>query len=119
MTPQAPPTSSLKPVQPPTQAFNWQDVEWDITVFTLGRSAAIGALMAFTVGLAVAWSQTAVGPFWVACGYLAARHQMPVRLMAFLTDAHEHRRVLRQSGALYQFRHIELQKHLAAPAPRR
>jgi len=32
--------------------------------------------------------------------------------MAFLADAHQ-RGVLRQAGAVYQFRHIELQHRLA------
>jgi hypothetical protein len=32
--------------------------------------------------------------------------------MAFLADAHQ-RGVLRQVGAVYQFRHIELQRRLA------
>jgi hypothetical protein len=35
-----------------------------------------------------------------------------VRFMQFLDDAH-HRQVLRQAGAVYQFRHAELQDHLA------
>lgn len=34
-------------------------------------------------------------------------------LMAFLADAHEQRGVLRRVGAVYQFRHIELQHRLA------
>jgi hypothetical protein len=33
--------------------------------------------------------------------------------MTFLRDAHEQRGVLRQVGAVYQFRHINLQRHLA------
>ena len=43
---------------------------------------------------------------------LALRHQVPSRLMSFLADAHQ-RGVLRQAGAVYQFRHIELQRRLA------
>lgn len=34
--------------------------------------------------------------------------------MAFLSDAHERRGVLRQAGDVYQFRHIDLQRHLAS-----
>jgi hypothetical protein len=46
--------------------------------------------------------------------------------MAFLTDAHQVRGVLRQVGPVHQFRHIDLQRRLArhteapplpAPAP--
>ncbi|MGW0886143.1 hypothetical protein [Streptomyces sp. NPDC002671] len=33
--------------------------------------------------------------------------------MTFLRDAHEHRGVLRQVGAVYEFRHLDLQRHLA------
>jgi hypothetical protein len=44
--------------------------------------------------------------------WLAARHRLPWPLMGFLEDAHR-RGVLRQAGAVYQFRHIELQRRLA------
>jgi hypothetical protein len=37
---------------------------------------------------------------------------LPWRLVSFLQDAHR-RGVLRQAGAVYQFRHIELQHRLA------
>ena len=40
------------------------------------------------------------------------RNRLPWQLMAFLADAHQ-RGVLRQAGAVYQFRHIELQHRLA------
>jgi hypothetical protein len=45
--------------------------------------------------------------------WLALRGRLPWRLMRFLADAHVHRGVLRQAGAFYQFRHAELQRHLA------
>ncbi|WP_157845193.1 MULTISPECIES: hypothetical protein [Pseudofrankia] len=45
--------------------------------------------------------------------WLAARGRLPRDLMAFLADAHENRGVLRQAGAAYQFRHVELQRRLA------
>jgi hypothetical protein len=44
--------------------------------------------------------------------WLAARQRLPWPLMGFLEDAHK-RGVLRQAGAVYQFRHIELQRRLA------
>lgn len=44
---------------------------------------------------------------------LAARGRLPWRLMAFLADARE-RELLRQSGSVYQFRHVRLQETLAA-----
>ncbi|MES4893070.1 hypothetical protein [Streptomyces sp. NPDC096012] len=47
--------------------------------------------------------------------WLALRGKLPWRLMRFLDDAHR-RGVLRQAGAVYQFRHARLQDHLAAQA---
>jgi hypothetical protein len=44
--------------------------------------------------------------------WLALRGRLPWHLMSFLADAHR-RGVLRQAGAVYQFRHIELQHRLA------
>jgi hypothetical protein len=44
---------------------------------------------------------------------LALRHRLPWQLMGFLADAHK-RGILRQAGAVYQFRHIELQHRLAS-----
>lgn len=41
--------------------------------------------------------------------------QLPWRLLRFLDDAHG-RGVLRQVGPVYQFRHADLQDHLAGPA---
>jgi hypothetical protein len=48
---------------------------------------------------------------------LAAKRRVPWRFMSFLADAHERRGVLRQVGAVYQFRHIDLQRHLAGHEP--
>ena len=47
-----------------------------------------------------------------ARGWLALHHRLPWLLMSFLADVHR-RGVLRQAGAIYQFRHIELQRRLA------
>jgi len=44
--------------------------------------------------------------------WLALHQRLPWRLMSFLVDAHR-QGVLRQAGAVYQFRHIELQHRLA------
>ncbi|MBV9484834.1 MAG: hypothetical protein JO246_02130 [Frankiaceae bacterium] len=52
--------------------------------------------------------------------WLGLRGRLPLRAMAFLDDAHR-RGVLRQFGAVYQFRHGRLQDHLAEesrPTPR-
>ncbi|MFD5035413.1 hypothetical protein ACFWM0_34115 [Streptomyces sp. NPDC058405] len=42
---------------------------------------------------------------------LAFRERTPVRLMAFLDDAH-HRNLSRVTGPVYQFRHARLQERL-------
>ena len=47
-----------------------------------------------------------------ACVWLACRRRLPWRTMSFLRDA-EHRGVLRQVGAVYQFRHVRLQQELS------
>ncbi|WP_328869439.1 NACHT domain-containing protein [Streptomyces sp. NBC_00287] len=80
----------------------------------LDRALAYGV----TVGLAAALSHNAWWYYTLTRHHLAARRQLPRDLTAFLTDAHEHRGVLRQTGAVHQFRHIDLQHHLAA-APER
>ena len=60
-----------------------------------------------------AWPYYALTRAW-----LALRRQLPWHLMDFLADAHR-RGVLRQAGAVYQFRHIELQHRLANRDARR
>jgi hypothetical protein len=67
-----------------------------------------GLAVALTFGLARAW-----GSFVAVRGWLAARGDLPPRLMRFLDDAHR-RGVLRQVGALYQFRHARLQDRLSS-----
>ncbi|MFF9351281.1 trypsin-like peptidase domain-containing protein [Streptomyces sp. NPDC014734] len=75
------------------------------TVF--GLEAAFGAGLAYGCGL-TAWGQ------WVALAriWLPLTGRLPWRLMAFLDDAHQ-REVLRQAGAVYQFRHAKVQTHLS------
>ncbi|MFF7349953.1 NACHT domain-containing protein [Streptomyces antimycoticus] len=74
---------------------------------TLGISTAI------SVGSMAGAVQTAWGYFAIAQAWLVLTRKVPWNLMAFLQDAHEHRGVLRQVGPVYQFRHIDLQRHLA------
>ena len=80
-----------------------------------GLSMAAGTGVTVTVGLAVAGLGLAWPQWLMARGWLASRGRLPFRLMAFLDDAHR-RGVLRQAGPFYQFRHIELQHHLATHA---
>ncbi|MFI2208838.1 NACHT domain-containing protein [Streptomyces sp. NPDC020141] len=56
--------------------------------------------------------QTAWAHVVLARSLLVLRREVPRDLLAFLRDAHEHRGVLRQVGAVYQFRHIDLQRRL-------
>jgi NACHT domain-containing protein len=63
-------------------------------------------------GCASGSSAAAWFPYKSAHLWLARYNQLPRALMGFLEDAHR-RGVLRQAGAVYQFRHIELQHRLA------
>ena len=80
--------------------------------FGLALGLGVGVAAALTFGVAVSGFGTAWPPWLVARGWLAVRHNLPGDLVAFLADAHR-RGVLRQAGAFYQFRHIELQHQLA------
>ncbi len=72
----------------------------------------VGLVPAVLTALAIGIRQAAWSQYAVARCYLALRAKLPYDLMAFLADAHD-RGVLRRTGAVYQFRHIELQHHLA------
>jgi hypothetical protein len=73
----------------------------------------VGLLNLIVVGLAFGFLQAAWGSFTLARWWLAASRRLPWRLMTFLADAHTNRGVLRQVGAIYQFRHVDLQRRLA------
>jgi DNA-binding SARP family transcriptional activator len=84
-------------------------------IFSRANSIAAGFLTGAVFGIAVGLSiflSRAWGSFILARIWFAARRQMPLRLMRFLADAHR-RAVLRQVGAVYQFRHARLQDNLA------
>jgi hypothetical protein len=72
----------------------------------------LGLVFGFGFGLGGGLENTKWTPYVLARGWLAFRRQLPWPLMAFLADAHQ-RGVLRQAGATYQFRHLELQHRLA------
>ncbi|KUO03135.1 NACHT domain-containing protein [Streptomyces caeruleatus] len=61
---------------------------------------------------------SAWGRFLTARVWFGLTGRLPWRLLAFLKDAHA-RGVLRQTGALYQFRHLRLQERLSARPPGR
>ena len=56
--------------------------------------------------------------YWLVLvrGWLPLTGRLPWRVQAFLTDAYQ-RGVLRQTGAVYQFRHARLQDRLSAGPP--
>ncbi|MFD9289186.1 hypothetical protein ACFWBV_12955 [Streptomyces sp. NPDC060030] len=73
----------------------------------LGAVGGLGGSAAYVLAL-TAWGQwLTVGRFW-----LPLTRRLPWDTAAFLDDAYR-RGVLRQAGAVYQFRHIRLQQHLA------
>ncbi len=78
----------------------------------LGFGLAAGLGLGLGFGLAGGLDTTRWTSYTLARGWLAFRRQLPWPLMAFLADAHQ-RGVLRQAGATYQFRHLELQRRLA------
>lgn len=122
----------------------WLDVPTDVTAAAgplavlradrraaLLRAAARGGIIGCTVaalvdirtGLAVTAAValasvlfTAWGRFSVARAWFALRGELPIRLIAFLDDAH-HRGVLRQIGGVYQFRHARLRERLLTRSP--
>jgi hypothetical protein len=76
-----------------------------------GVWAVVSAVVGF--GVVVGARQAAWPSYLLTVGWLAFRRRLPRSLMGFLADAHQ-RGVLRQAGAVYQFRHIDLQHRLAA-----
>jgi hypothetical protein len=77
-----------------------------------GVRPSVGLAAGLTVGLVAACVQTSYGAFAIARFWLAVTGCLPWHLMRFLDEAHR-LGVLRQAGAVYQFRHIELQRHLS------
>ncbi|WP_369268742.1 NACHT domain-containing NTPase [Streptomyces sp. R11] len=90
-----------------------------IPAFGIGGGLAVGLTAGFAYGVAAGYRETAWAAFAVTTTCLTVLNRLPWSLMgpwslmAFLQDAHEHRGVLRQVGTVYQFRHIDLQRHLA------
>jgi hypothetical protein len=78
----------------------------------VASGVVVGALALLPAGIAASFTDAAWPSYEIATIWLALRHRLPWQLMGFLSDAHQ-RGVLRQAGAIYQFRHIELQRRLA------
>jgi hypothetical protein len=82
-----------------------------VLFFDFAGGVANGILAGILASI-VSFFQAAWPQYEIARAWLALPRRLPWRLMAFLADAHR-RGVLRQAGAVYQFRHIELQQRLA------
>ncbi|GAB2683090.1 hypothetical protein GCM10027271_51160 [Saccharopolyspora gloriosae] len=85
-------------------------------VFTVGVSISAGLLLGLLTGAATlalsAWGHWLLfARFW-----LPLTGRLPWRPRRFLEDAYD-RGVLRQAGAVYQFRHAHLRDHLARRRP--
>ncbi|MFV8133143.1 NACHT domain-containing protein [Streptomyces syringium] len=83
-------------------------VVWSTTSsFKLGLISGLGGALSYAFSL-TAWGQ------WVVFSriWLPLTGRLPWSVVTFLEDAYE-RGVLRQAGAVYQFRHARLQDHLA------
>jgi hypothetical protein len=76
-------------------------------VSVLVSALMFGLTFGLTAGLVTAWGQWLV----FVRVWLPLTGRLPWPVYAFLTDAY-HRGVLRQAGAVYQFRHARLQDHL-------
>lgn len=70
---------------------------------------ATGSMIWPAIGLHAIWGKLGLTRLW-----LGISHQAPFRLITFIEDAHD-RGVLRQAGAVWEFRHANLQRYLAGP----
>lgn len=80
----------------------------------LGIAPSVGIAAGFGYGLTVGFLQSATGAFGVTRLWLAATRRMPLRVMSFMVEAHQKRGILRQVGAVYQFKHPDLQRRLTS-----
>jgi hypothetical protein len=81
----------------------------------IDASIGLGITNFLVPAIGFAFIQATWGRYSTARVLLALSGHLPWRLTAFLQDAAVNRGVLRQFGAVYQFRHVELQRRLAAP----
>lgn len=83
-----------------------------LTLVGFGGLALLGLFMGIMLMAAIILGRAASASWFLARYYYAVRGVLPRDLLAFLQDAHENRSVLRQVGAVYQFRHLQLQRQL-------
>ncbi|MQS16880.1 XRE family transcriptional regulator [Streptomyces kaniharaensis] len=81
--------------------------------FFIGAIGGIGGALSYALGF-TAWGQWLI----LARVWLPLTGRLPWNVAAFLDDAYQ-RGVLRQTGAVYQFRHLRLQHHLGHAFRRR
>ncbi|MFF4086917.1 NACHT domain-containing protein [Streptomyces nigra] len=74
---------------------------------------AFGLVAGLYAAAALGMGKAAWGWFAYARWWLFLHSRMPLRMIRFMRDAHR-RGVLRQVGAVWQFRHIDLQRRLAS-----
>jgi nucleoside phosphorylase len=85
------------------------------SMYTPVKAAILGIAFGTATAVTVLLAMTEWGIFGLARVLLAVRRRTPLRLIGFLTEAHQ-RGILRQAGGFYQFRHNRLQDQLAEPA---
>lgn len=95
---------------------SWSETGGRYAVDTLAWAVTVTATLVAWLSYAV--TASAWGRYTAARLYLAMVGRLPLRLMRFLEDAHR-RGVLRQSGGVYRFRHIELRDRMARAARER
>jgi hypothetical protein len=78
----------------------------------VGDGLGIGVAAGLVIGLTFGFYHAASPEFRIISWWLAIRGKAPWRFKRFLDEAYK-LTVLRQSGASYQFRHVELQDRLA------
>ncbi|MEV4111263.1 NACHT domain-containing protein [Nonomuraea sp. NPDC049695] len=84
--------------------LRYSGIPWDMSILV---GLALGLLFGVMVGRHHAWLA-----YKLTIPRLATKGRLPLRAMDFLDDAHR-LGLLRTEGPYYQFRHIELQQHLA------
>jgi hypothetical protein len=84
----------------------------DRKIAAIVKAVCFGALMLWTIGPTL--TRSAYGAFTVAVIAQRLRGKMPLRPMRVLHEAYR-LGLLRTVGPAYQFRHAELQDHLAPP----
>jgi hypothetical protein len=87
-------------------------------VFGLGFLSALKLVVVFGLGFVFGLAagfifglRQSSGQHLVTVAVLSAQQHVPLRLLAFLDDAHR-LGILREAGPVYQFRHAKLQDHL-------